>query len=125
VVFQNLDYISSDKVRGLIDAKKIKELGANRSLNTGLVIYSEVIIGYGIDNNNPTLDNLQKKRIKSNAKRGGNSERRNSTRTGMVKFFWYFVYIKQKKKPKKFFDKIEKIIKTIEIAKMTNSILLF
>lgn len=62
VGFPNLDYISSDKVRALIDAKKIKELGNNQSLNTEVIIdlNPSVIIGYGIDNNNQTLDNLKK-----------------------------------------------------------------
>lgn len=64
--FPNLDYISSEKVRTLIDAKKIKELGNNQSLNTEILIdlQPEVIIGYGIDNNNPTLDNLEKNGLK-------------------------------------------------------------
>ena len=64
--FPNLDYISSDKVRARIEAKKIKELGANQSLNTEVLIdlQPDVIIGFGIDNNNPTLDNLQKSGLK-------------------------------------------------------------
>jgi iron complex transport system substrate-binding protein len=64
--FPNLDYISSKKVRTLIDQKKIKELGNNQSLNTEVILdlQPDVIIGYGIDNNNPTLDNLQKSGLK-------------------------------------------------------------
>lgn len=64
--FPNLDYISSEKVRNRIDAGKIKELGNNQNLNTEILIDSapDVIIGYGIDNNNPTLDNLQKSGLK-------------------------------------------------------------
>jgi iron complex transport system substrate-binding protein len=64
--FPNLDYISSEKVRNRIDARKIKELGNNQNLNTEILIDSapDVIIGYGIDNNNPTLDNLQKSGLK-------------------------------------------------------------
>jgi len=64
--FPNLNYISSEKVRARIDAKKIKELGSNQSLNTEALIdmQPEVIIGYGIDNTNPTLDNLQKSGLK-------------------------------------------------------------
>lgn len=64
--FPNLNYISSEKVRVRIDAKKIKELGSNQSLNTEALIdmQPEVIIGYGIDNTNPTLDNLQKSGLK-------------------------------------------------------------
>lgn len=64
--FPNLDYISSEKVRTLIAAKKIKELGSNQSLNTEVLIdlQPDVIIGYGLDNTNPTLDNLQKNGLK-------------------------------------------------------------
>jgi iron complex transport system substrate-binding protein len=60
--FPNLKYISSEKVRAIIDAGKVKELGSNQALNTEVLIdlQPEVIIGYGLDNNNPTLDNLQK-----------------------------------------------------------------
>ena len=64
--FPNLDYISSEKVRNRIEAGKIKELGNNQNLNTEILIDSapDVIVGYGIDNNNPTLDNLQKSGLK-------------------------------------------------------------
>lgn len=60
--FPNLDYISSETVRKQINQHKVKELGKNQSLNTELLIelQPDVIIGYGIDNNNPTLDNLKK-----------------------------------------------------------------
>ena len=64
--FPNTSYISSEKVRRLIDAKKVRELGSNQSLNTEIIIdmAPDAIIGYGIDNNNPTLDNLQKSGLK-------------------------------------------------------------
>lgn len=64
--FPNLDYVSSEKVRQRIDAGQIKELGSNQNLNTEVLIDSapDVIIGFGIDNNNPTLDNLQKSGLK-------------------------------------------------------------
>ena len=64
--FPGLDYISSEKVRSLIDAGKIRELGSNQSLNTEYIIdiQPDVIIGYGIDNSNPMLDNLQKSGLK-------------------------------------------------------------
>jgi len=64
--FPNLDYISSEKVRVLIDEKKVREVGNNQNLNTEVVIdlQPDVIIGYGIDNNNPSLDNLQKSGLK-------------------------------------------------------------
>ena len=66
VGFPNLDYISSDKVRQRIDQGKIKELGSNQTLNMEVLLelQPDVIVGYGIDNNNPTLDNLQKSGLK-------------------------------------------------------------
>jgi iron complex transport system substrate-binding protein len=64
--FPNLNYISSEKVRNLIDAGKIKELGSNQSLNTEVLInlQPDIIMGYGLDNNNPTLDNLERNGLK-------------------------------------------------------------
>ena len=64
--FPQTDYISSEKTRARIDAGKVRDLGSNQDLNTEVVIdlQSDVIMGYGIDNNNPTLDNLQKSGLK-------------------------------------------------------------
>lgn len=66
VGFPNLNYISSEKVRNLIDAGKIKELGSNQTLNTEVLInlQPDIIMGYGLDNSNPTLDNLEKNGLK-------------------------------------------------------------
>lgn len=66
VGFPHLEYISSEKVRARIDQGKVKELGSNQDLNTEVIIdiAPDLIIGYGIDNNNPTLDNLQKSGLK-------------------------------------------------------------
>jgi iron complex transport system substrate-binding protein len=66
VGFPGLDYISSEKVRARIEAGKIRELGNNQSLNTEVIIdlQPDLLVGFGIDNNNPTLDNLQKNGIK-------------------------------------------------------------
>jgi iron complex transport system substrate-binding protein len=66
VGFPNLNYISSEKVRALIDAGKVKELGSNQTLNTEVILdlQPELIMGYGLDNSNPTLDNLEKNGLK-------------------------------------------------------------
>lgn len=66
VGFPNLDYISSSKVRKLIDAGNVKELGNNQSLNIEATIDLDpsIVIGYGLDNNNPSIDNLTKSGIK-------------------------------------------------------------
>jgi len=64
--FPNTNYISSFKVRKQIDARKVRDVGNDQSLNTEVLIdlAPDVIIGHGIDNNNPTLDNLQKSGLK-------------------------------------------------------------
>jgi iron complex transport system substrate-binding protein len=117
VGFPNLDYISSDKIRALIDAKKIKELGANQSLNTEVLIdlQPNVIVGFGMDNNNPTLDNLQKSGLKVMLNGDWNEE----TPLGKAEWIKFFgaLYDKQELAAE-LFSKIEKdYLKTIEIAK--------
>lgn len=64
--FPNTDYISSVKTRKLIDDKKVREVGTNESLNTEVLIdlNPDLIVSFGIDNNNTTLDNLQKSGLK-------------------------------------------------------------
>ena len=66
VGFPNLNYISSEKIRTRIDAGKVKELGNNQSLNIEVAIdlAPSIIVGYGIDNNNSSLDNLDKSGLK-------------------------------------------------------------
>ncbi len=64
--FPHLNYISSPKIRTLIGANKIAEIGSNQDLNIERVIdlQPSVIIGFGIDNTNPSLENLQKSGLK-------------------------------------------------------------
>lgn len=117
VGFPNLNYISSEKVRALIDAKKVKELGSNQSLNTEVLIdlQPEVIIGYGIDNSNPTLDNLEKNGLKV-LLNGDWNEQTPLGKAEWIKFFGA-LYGKQAK-ANEIFSKIEKdYLKTLEIAK--------
>jgi iron complex transport system substrate-binding protein len=66
VGFPNTDYISSVKTRKLIDAGKVREVGVNENLNTEVLIdmKPDVIVSFGLSNNNPTLDNLQKSGLK-------------------------------------------------------------
>jgi iron complex transport system substrate-binding protein len=64
--FPNTDYISSEKTRKLIDAGKVREVGKNESLNTEVLIdiKPDVIVSFGLNNSNPTLNNLQKSGLK-------------------------------------------------------------
>lgn len=66
VGFPNTDYISSEKTRKLIDAGKVREVGVNENLNTEILIdmKPDVIVSFGLNNSNPTLDNLQKSGLK-------------------------------------------------------------
>jgi iron complex transport system substrate-binding protein len=117
VGFPNLNYISSEKVRALINAKKVKELGSNQSLNTEVLIdlQPEVIIGYGLDNSNPTLDNLEKNGLKV-LLNGDWNEQTPLGKAEWIKFFGA-LYGKQDK-ANEIFSKIEKdYLKTLEIAK--------
>lgn len=66
VGFPKTDYISSIKTRKRIDAGKVREVGVNESLNTEVLIdvKPDLIVSFGLTNNNPTLDNLQKSGLK-------------------------------------------------------------
>lgn len=121
VGFPHMDYISSEKVRARIDAGKVKELGNNQDLNTEVILdlQPSVIIGYGIDNKNPTLDNLQKSGLKVILNGDWNEE----TALGKAEWIKFFgaIYGKQKQ-AEETFDKIEKdYLKTLEIAKLTKT----
>jgi iron complex transport system substrate-binding protein len=119
--FPNLHYISSEKIRALIDAKKVKEVGNNQSLNTEVILdlQPELIVGYGIDNNNPSLDNLQKSGLKIMLNGDWNEE----TPLGKAEWIKFFgaLYGKQKQ-ASELFSVIEKdYLQTIEIAKKATS----
>jgi len=119
--FPHCDYISSEKVRARIDAGNIKELGNNQDLNTEVLLdlLPNVIIGYGIDNKNPTLDNLQKSGLKVMLNGDWNEENALG-KAEWIKFFGA-LYGKQKQATA-LFTKIEKdFLKTIRIAKMAKT----
>lgn len=121
VGFPHCDYISSDKVRSRIIGGKVKELGNNHDLNTEVLLdlQPNVIIGYGIDNKNPTLDNLQKSGLKVMLNGDWNEE----TALGKAEWIKFFgaLYGKQKQATA-LFKKIEnEYLKTIEIAKLAKT----
>lgn len=121
VGFPKLDLISSEKIRALIDAKKVKELGSNHSLNTEVLIdlQPNVIIGYGLDNSNPTLDNLEKNGLKV-LLNGDWNEQTPLGKAEWIKFFGA-LYGKQEL-ANTLFSKIEKdYLNTLEIAKKATS----
>ena len=121
VGFPNLDYISSEKVRALIDAGKIKELGNNQTLNTEVIIdvAPDVFIGYGIDNKNPTLDNLEKSGLKIMLN-GDWNEQTPLGKAEWIKFFGYLYSLDEK--ADQIFSDIEKEYNTtLALAKKATS----
>ena len=64
--FPTTDYISSEKTRKLVDAGKVKEVGANESLNTEIMLdlSPDAVVGFSISSNNKTLNNLQQSGMK-------------------------------------------------------------
>ncbi len=64
--FPNTNYISSEKTRKRIDAGIVREVGVNENLNTEVILamQPDLIVSFGINNNNPTLDNLKKNGLK-------------------------------------------------------------
>ena len=121
VGFPHLDYISSEKIRARIDTKKVKELGDNHDLNTEFIIdlAPSVLIGYGIDNKNPTLDNLEKNGLKV-VYNGDWNEESPLGKAEWIKFFGALYGLEDKSD--ELFSAIEKDYKkTFALAKKTNS----
>ena len=121
VGFPNLDYISSEKVRNRIDAGKVKELGQNQDLNTEVIIdlSPDVIIGYGIDNKNPTLDNLEKSGLKVMLN-GDWNEQTPLGKAEWIKFFGV-LYGKEKKADAIFSNIIKEYKNTVALTQKVKS----
>lgn len=66
VGFPHTDYISSVKTRALIDKGTVKNVGQNERLNMEKLIElsPELIVTFGVDNNNPMIKNLEKSGLK-------------------------------------------------------------
>lgn len=65
VGFPDTDYISSEKTRALIAAGNIKDIGQNDQINIELLLdlQPELVIGFSINNTNPTYKTIQKANI--------------------------------------------------------------
>ncbi len=63
--FPGTDYISSEKTRVLIENDMIRELGKNEGLNTEVLLdlKPDVVVGFGIDGNNKSLETIKKSNI--------------------------------------------------------------
>ncbi|WP_136668682.1 ABC transporter substrate-binding protein [Flavobacterium sp. H122] len=66
VGFPHTDYISSVRTRALIDKGIVKNVGQNERLNMEKLIdlSPELIVTFGVDNNNPMIKNLEKSGLK-------------------------------------------------------------
>lgn len=121
VGFPNLDYISSEKVRARIDGGKIRELGNTQSLNTEVIIdlQPNLIVGFGIDDNNPTLDNLQKNGLKVMLN-GDWNEQTPLGKAEWIKFFGALYTMDDKAET--IFSTIERdYLNTLKLAKKTTA----
>ena len=60
--FPNTNYVSSEKTRALIDQNKVREIGNNQNLNTEVLLemQPDVLIGFGVDGEQNTYQQLQK-----------------------------------------------------------------
>ncbi len=61
VGFPQLDYISSEKTRNLINQKKIRDIGVNQqlSIETILDLTPDLLLGFGIDSKSTTYQKLE------------------------------------------------------------------
>lgn len=65
VGFPSLDYISSKATRKRIDAGAVRELGANESINTEILLelQPDAVVGFAIDGQNKTFNTIEKNNI--------------------------------------------------------------
>jgi iron complex transport system substrate-binding protein len=65
VGFPGTDYVSSTTIRQQIDSGKVRELGKNEALNTEVLLElnPDVVIGFGIDGGNRSLETIKKSGI--------------------------------------------------------------
>ena len=105
--FPGTDYISSEKTRKRIDSGEVREVGKNENLNTEVIIdmAPDVIVGFGLNNSNPSLDNLQKSGLKV-IFNGDWTEQSPLGKAEWIKFFGALYGLDAKAKT--LFNKIEK-----------------
>lgn len=119
--FPSTDYISSEKTRKRIDAGKVREVGVNENLNTEVLIdiKPDLIVSFGINSSNPTLDNLQKSGLKVMLN-GDWTEQSPLGKAEWIKFFGALYGLDSKANA--IFSAIEKEFNsTLELAKKTTT----
>ena len=121
VGFPNTNYISSEKTRKRIDSGNVREVGTNETLNTEVLIdmAPNVIVSFGLNDNNPTLDNLQKSGLKI-LLNGDWAEQYPLGKAEWIKFFGALYGLDSRAKT--IFSKIEKEYKnTLALANKATS----
>jgi len=60
VGFPETDFISSEKIRALIDNGAIRELGKNESINTEVLLETkpDLVVGFGVDGKNKAMETI-------------------------------------------------------------------
>ena len=63
--FPGTEHVSSEKIRDRINNGSIRELGKNEGINTEILLelHPDMVVGFGIDNNNKSFDNIKKSGI--------------------------------------------------------------
>ncbi len=119
--FPHAKYISSEKIRKLIDNGQIKELGKENSLNTEILldIQSELVVGFSMGKTNKTYNIIEKSGIPV-ILNGDWLEETPLGRAEWIKFFG--ALYNESKKADSIFTSIEKnYVQAKEIAKNTTT----
>jgi iron complex transport system substrate-binding protein len=105
--FPGTDYISSEKTRALINSGKVKEAGANESLNTEVMLdlNPDAIVAFGINSSNKALNTLEQSGMKV-LYNGDWTEQSPLGKAEWIKFFGALYGMDDK--ANKLFSKIEK-----------------
>jgi len=105
--FPGTDYISSEKTRALINSGKVKEAGANESLNTEVMLdlNPDAVVAFGINSSNKALNTLEQSGMKV-LYNGDWTEQSPLGKAEWIKFFGALYGMDDK--AKELFSKIEK-----------------
>ncbi|MCM4156505.1 ABC transporter substrate-binding protein [Gramella sp. AN32] len=120
--FPGLHYISSEKTRELIDAGKISEIGQNENLNTETLLNLEpnVVVGFGINAANKSLNNIEKMGIPV-IYNGDWTEKTPLGKAEWIKFFGT-LFGKEKKADSIYSEIKSEYLKAKELAKTSEKI---
>jgi len=121
VGFPHTDYISSEKTRALIDKGSVKNVGQNEKLNMEQLIElaPELIVTFGVDNNNPMIQNLEKSGLKVMIQ-GDWMEQSPLGKAEWIKLY-AALFGKQKEAKKLFDDIVNDYNQTLESVKNTKT----